>query len=209
MLTIRASIDGQWAATILLCEHLRDSAQTAVQALERMGLPVCIMTGDSSSSASAAAQLAPLDAAMTPEQKHQVVQALRNGKGDRNLLCPAPFGRFRQKAPVPFPAAPVCRRWLERCGRHGRVARQHCVGKRGPSGGGNCLRHAARVGPYGRSRGDRAGPPGRRHRPVESPLGGGLQPDWHRAAGAAPARWCWACPACASACGWGGCSPSG
>ena len=43
------------------------------------------------------------------EFTRRVLKHYRGGKGDRRLLCEAPFGPFRQKAPVPFSDLKLCR----------------------------------------------------------------------------------------------------
>lgn len=70
-------IDDDPAATITLVEQLRDTAASAVQQLGQMHLPVHVMTGDAPAGAAQAAQLAVTSSAMTPEQKHQQVIAMR------------------------------------------------------------------------------------------------------------------------------------
>ena len=74
-LTMDASIDGAWFASATFSERLRQSARSAVQRLEAMGLPVEIMTGDCSSAVKHAQALAPTTAAMTPEAKHAATRS--------------------------------------------------------------------------------------------------------------------------------------
>ena len=68
LLTIDASLDGIWIATASFAEALRESSAKAVEQLKAMGLPVEIMTGDSSGRT--AAELASVSSGRTPEQKY-------------------------------------------------------------------------------------------------------------------------------------------
>jgi heavy metal translocating P-type ATPase len=68
-LSIVASLDGEAIGTATLREKLRDSADDAVAAFQRLGLGVLILTGDASAATRAAARLAKVEAGLTPEQK--------------------------------------------------------------------------------------------------------------------------------------------
>lgn len=84
MLAIRMTIDGQWAATAVLVESLRDTAPRAVERINAMGLPVRIMTGDVC--VAVAGALGAATVAMTPEQKHAAVVKTRAGPEFRRPL---------------------------------------------------------------------------------------------------------------------------
>lgn len=84
-LHLTMTIDRQWAASIALIEHLRDSADTAVESIRQMNLDVRIMTGDSAAGASRTAHLGDITAAMTPQDKHAAVLALQES-GHRVLF---------------------------------------------------------------------------------------------------------------------------
>jgi P-type E1-E2 ATPase len=77
-LTIDATLDGTWIATATFTERFRQSSSEAIAALEAIGLPAAIMTGDSLAAGRNVAHLAPVTSGMTPEAKHA---AARGGEG--------------------------------------------------------------------------------------------------------------------------------
>ena len=83
-LAIGVYIDNVHSATALIDERLRPSTADALTQIQRLALPVRIMTGDHTSRS--AANLAPAEVAMTPEQKHARVIELRRSPDFRRPI---------------------------------------------------------------------------------------------------------------------------
>jgi Cd2+/Zn2+-exporting ATPase len=79
------AIDGRVAGTIAVADHPRQAAREAIELLRTYGIRrVAMLTGDHADTARAIAETLRIDehyAALLPEQKHELVHALRNGHG--------------------------------------------------------------------------------------------------------------------------------
>lgn len=79
------ALDGRFAGAIGVADRPRENAREAIELLRANGIRrVVMLTGDHADTASAVAQALQIDeyhAALLPEQKHALVQALRNGRG--------------------------------------------------------------------------------------------------------------------------------
>ena len=79
------AVDGRFAGAIAVTDRPRENAKEAIELLRANGIRrVVMLTGDHADTASAVAQALQIDehyAALLPEQKHALVQTLRNGQG--------------------------------------------------------------------------------------------------------------------------------
>jgi Cd2+/Zn2+-exporting ATPase len=79
------AVDGRFAGAVGVADRPRENARDAIELLRTNGIRrVVMLTGDHADTASAVAQALRIDehhAALLPEQKHALVQALRNGRG--------------------------------------------------------------------------------------------------------------------------------
>lgn len=77
---IHISIDGQYAGTILLADAIRDSAQSAIAGLKKLGLRTMMLTGDQKTAARAVAAKLGIDevhAGLLPDDKLAIIDAQR------------------------------------------------------------------------------------------------------------------------------------
>lgn len=77
---IHISIDGQYAGTILLADAIRDSAQSAIAGLKKLGLRTMMLTGDQETAARAVAAELGIDevhAGLLPDDKLAIIDAQR------------------------------------------------------------------------------------------------------------------------------------
>ena len=104
-ISVGVGIDGEWAGLLVLADELREGVSDMLHALRAEGLRhIVLATGDTQEAAEATAAHLPLDAihaAMTPEQKMQIVQAERrhgpvmmvgDGVNDAPALAAADIG---------------------------------------------------------------------------------------------------------------------
>ncbi|AIU31087.1 Heavy metal translocating P-type ATPase [Corynebacterium ulcerans] len=77
---VHISIDGQYAGTILLADAIRDSAQSAIAGLKKLGLRTMMLTGDQETAARAVAAELGIDevhAGLLPDDKLAIIDAQR------------------------------------------------------------------------------------------------------------------------------------
>lgn len=77
---VHISIDGQYAGTILLADATRDSAQSAIAGLKKLGLRTMMLTGDQETAARAVAAELGIDevhAGLLPDDKLAIIDAQR------------------------------------------------------------------------------------------------------------------------------------
>lgn len=77
---VHISIDGHYAGTILLADAIRDSAQSAIAGLKKLGLRTMILTGDQETTARAVAAELGIDevhAGLLPDDKLAIIDAQR------------------------------------------------------------------------------------------------------------------------------------
>nr|WP_232241943.1 cation-translocating P-type ATPase [Corynebacterium ulcerans] len=77
---VHISIDGQYAGTILLADAIRDSAQSAIAGLKKLGLRTMMLTGDQETTARAVAAELGIDevhAGLLPDDKLAIIDAQR------------------------------------------------------------------------------------------------------------------------------------
>lgn len=77
---VHISIDGQYAGTILLADAIRDSAQSAIASLKKLGLRTMMLTGDQETAARAVAAELGIDevhAGLLPDDKLAIIDAQR------------------------------------------------------------------------------------------------------------------------------------
>ncbi|PLW01256.1 heavy metal translocating P-type ATPase [Corynebacterium ulcerans] len=77
---VHISIDGQYAGTILLADAIRDSAQSAIAGLKKLGLQTMMLTGDQKTAARAVAAKLGIDevhAGLLPDDKLAIIDAQR------------------------------------------------------------------------------------------------------------------------------------
>ena len=82
---VLVAVDGRVAGAIALADRPREAAREAIELLRTHGIRrVAMLTGDHADTARAVAEMLRIDehyAALLPEQKHDLVQTLRNGHG--------------------------------------------------------------------------------------------------------------------------------
>lgn len=84
---LRIDFNDSTVARVTIRERLRDQAASCIRHLQRQGLNVQIMTGDTAGGASTVEDLAPTTAAMTPEDKHRAIRRLQTeGTGFQRSL---------------------------------------------------------------------------------------------------------------------------
>ncbi|ARX64305.1 Heavy metal translocating P-type ATPase [Corynebacterium pseudotuberculosis] len=77
---VHISIDGHYAGTILLADAIRDSAQSAIAGLKKLGLRTMMLTGDQETAARAVATELGIDevhAGLLPDDKLAIIDAQR------------------------------------------------------------------------------------------------------------------------------------
>lgn len=77
---VHISIDGHYAGTILLADAIRDSAQSAIAGLKKLGLRTMMLTGDQETTARAVAAELGIDevhAGLLPDDKLAIIDAQR------------------------------------------------------------------------------------------------------------------------------------
>ncbi|QQU24953.1 heavy metal translocating P-type ATPase [Corynebacterium ulcerans] len=77
---VHISIDGHYAGTILLADAIRDSAQSAIAGLKKLGLRTMMLTGDQETAARAVAAELGIDevhAGLLPDDKLAIIDAQR------------------------------------------------------------------------------------------------------------------------------------
>jgi Cu+-exporting ATPase len=103
------AVDGELQGVIGIADALKPSSKSAVQALQRLGLEVVMLTGDNRQTAEAIARevgITNVIAEVRPDQKVAAIQDLQSGKtGKRTLAEPntsssAPHSRQHTKAKI-------------------------------------------------------------------------------------------------------------
>jgi Cu+-exporting ATPase len=78
---VMAAIDGTFAGYAAVADTVKASARTAIEALQRKGIEVIMMTGDAAATANAVARqlgISRVHAEILPEQKHEIVASLQS-----------------------------------------------------------------------------------------------------------------------------------